>query len=565
MGNHSTPFIFDSMGKGKLWKYFGVFGIFTNIAIVSYYCYIESWTLAYLYHSIAGTFNGMSQAQVAQFFSDYVDVRKSTSGLPGEAVIFYVVCLVINIYILSRGLSGGVEKAARIGMPLLLLFGAGLAVVGLTMGTSQGYAGCTDCDSSLGLNYLWMPDYSSIWSFKVWLAAAGQIFFTLSVGMGTIHCYAAYVRHKDDIALNAMTAGWMNTFVEVVLGASVVIPISVGFLGLDWALENAGFAMGFQTMPYLFSQWGLSAGQVVAVLAAIAWFGLLFFAGITSSLAMGTPWMGFMQDEFRWSRHKAAWTFGLVTLAAGLPTVFFFQEGVFDEYDFWGGTVSLVLFALGEIIIFSWIFGINRSWEELRSGADMRVPDFYKFITKYITPIFILLVFVGALITPKDNNWSGLLKGEFELSESSIIGKVLNKGVVANRDYFANHLESDVAGTVSAVKVQDGTVAIDVSRSVTFYRNEKGKLRPAPAQLPPGTATRDSTVVVKTLRTAAPDVPTVKVGDPVQPGTVVAQGKARVNPIFYTSMSRLLLMLIFIGICFLVYKAHANRQKRLNL
>ena len=125
--------------------------------------------------------------------------------------------------------------------------------------------------------------------------------------MGTIHCYAAYVRSKDDIALNSVSAGFMNEFVEVVLGGAIVIPIAAGYLGLDWVINNAGFGMAFQTMPYLFQQWG----EVLGAVGGVLWFGLLFFAGITSSLAMGTPWVGFMRDEFNWGQKKSAWSFGL--------------------------------------------------------------------------------------------------------------------------------------------------------------------------------------------------------------------------------------------------------------
>jgi SNF family Na+-dependent transporter len=117
------------------------------------------------------------------------------------------------------------------------------------------------------------------------MAAAGQIFFTLSVGMGTIHCYAAYIDAKDDIALNAVSTGFMNEFVEVVLGSLIVIPIAAGYLGLDWVIQNAGFGMAFQTMPYLFEQWGSTLAVVVA---GVCWFGYCCFAGITSSLAGDT-------------------------------------------------------------------------------------------------------------------------------------------------------------------------------------------------------------------------------------------------------------------------------------
>ncbi len=428
-GNHSTPFILDTMTKRAFWKYFGVFGIFTNIAVASYYCYIESWTMSYVWHSIQGTFAGLSQTEVAQFFNNYVDIGFSTTGIPYEAVLFYILCLALNTFILSRGLKG-VERAAQIGMPLLILFGIYLAYRGLTLGTSGATAEVPDASAWDGINFLWTPQYSSLTDLRVWLAAAGQIFFTLSVGMGTIHCYAAYVRSKDDIALNSLASGFTNEFVEVVLGSLIVVPIAAGYLGLDWVKENAGFGMAFQTMPFLFDKWG----PVLSVVAGVMWFGLLFFAGITSSLAMGTPWMGFMRDEFGWGRNKGAITFGLIVLALGLPTVFFFQHGVFDEYDYWAGTVSLVVFAFAEVILFSWIFGIHRGWAELKEGADIRLPGIYKYIIKYVTPVMLFVVFTGSLFTPHGNDWqaagSSLFSGNgWPLDDGSIVKKIANTGI----------------------------------------------------------------------------------------------------------------------------------------
>ena len=428
-GNHSTPYILDSMVKGRVLKYIGVFGIFTNVAVAAYYCYIESWTMSYVYHSLAGTFEGMSQSGIAQFFNNYVDISKSSTGIPYEAVVFYILCLILNTYILSKGLKG-IEKVAKIGMPLLILFGAILAVRGLTLGTSGASDLFPNANAWDGLNFLWTPQYDSILDLKVWMAAAGQIFFTLSVGMGTIQCYAAYMNSKDDIALNAVSAGFMNEFVEVVLGSLIVIPIAAGYLGLDWVIENAGFGMAFQTMPYLFQQWG----PVLAAVAGLFWFGLLFFAGITSSLAMGTPWMGFMKDEFNWGQNKGAWSFGLLILVMGLPTVIFFQEGVFDEYDYWAGTVSLVVFAMLETILFSWIFGMKKGWAEIISGADIKVPLIYKFIIKFVTPIMLIIIFLGSLFKPKDNQWSEnvsrLFSGQgWSLDNGSIVKTVMHSGI----------------------------------------------------------------------------------------------------------------------------------------
>jgi neurotransmitter:Na+ symporter, NSS family len=388
-GDHSTPFILNNMGKSSLWKYVGVFGIFTNLAVAAYYCYIESWTLSYVWHSIAGTFEGQTAEQVSQFFVDYVSLGTN------QPIIFWIICLLLNTWILSRGLSGGVEIASKIGMPLLIFFGAFLAFKGITL--TAGVDGAVN-DGIAGLNFLWTPKFESILEPKVWLAAAGQVFFTLSVGMGSIQCYASYLKEKDDVALNAMSAGWMNEFVEVVLGGAILIPIGVGYLGIDKVIEltkTGGLGLGFRVFPFLFQQWG----DFLAVAAGVAWFGLLFFAGITSSLAMGTPLMGFLRDEFGWSRESSAWTFGIVTAILGLPTVLFFNQGVFDEYDYWAGTVSLVVFALVETILFAWIFGIKNGWAEINRGADMKVPIMFKYIILYVTPLILLFVFGSSLVS----------------------------------------------------------------------------------------------------------------------------------------------------------------------
>jgi SNF family Na+-dependent transporter len=333
----------------------------------------------------------MSQTEVQSFFVNYIELGTS------HPVIFWIICLFLNTWILSRGLSGGVEKVAKIGMPLLILFGIVLAITGISLQASPGGA---INDGIVGLNYLWSPDFSSIWSFKVWVAAAGQIFFTLSLGMGSIHCYASYLKSKEDIALNAMSAGWMNEFVEVVLGSAIIIPISVGYLGIEgvtnFVSEQGGLGLGFMVLPNLFSDWG-----VFGIFAGVMWFGLLFFAGITSSLAMGTPVMGFLEDNFKIKQSTGAWIFGAIILVLGIPCVL--SQDAFNEYDYWAGTIALVIFAMVEIVLFAWVFGMDKGWKEINTGADIKVPGIFRFIIKYVSPIFLIVVFVGAIPSILEN------------------------------------------------------------------------------------------------------------------------------------------------------------------
>ncbi len=432
LGHHSTPGMMQSLGRQRWFKYLGVFGLFTNLTVAAYYCYIESWTLAYSWYSVTGKFEGMSPTEVAAFFGQYTD-SGADAGLvnfPVAALVFFGVTLLLNTWILSRGLAKGVEIASKIGMPLLIVFGIFLAVRALTLDAGEEGAAYSAVD---GLNYLWTPKYESLADPKVWLAAAGQIFFTLSVGMGSIHCYASYVRRRQDIALNAASAGWMNEFVEVLLGGSIVIPITAAYFGLAWLQEpgNVGFMMGFRTMPTLFGNWG----PTLAALAGLMWFGLLFFAGITSSLAMGQPVMAFLQDEFGQSRRKSALSFGLWTLALALPCILFFGHGVFDEFDWWAGSVALVIFALGESLIFAYVFGIDRGWEEITRGADIAVPRVFRFIIKWVTPMFLLVVFLGTLLKPAGGDWAAALSGlpDWTFAPDSILGSLMHNGVEDTR------------------------------------------------------------------------------------------------------------------------------------
>lgn len=448
LGFHSTPGILDVLGPQRWLKYLGVFGLFIQLAVAAFYCYIESWALAYTWHSAIGTFR---DTPATEFFPRYLGIEGATTvAAPREALVFFAITLALNVWILSRGVARGIETAAKIGLPLLLLFGVILAVRGLTLGPD---APGIVASPLVGLDFVWRPDLSGLGNPTTWLAAAGQVFFTLSVGVGSIACYASYVGRNEDIALNAASAGWMNELVEVVLGSAIMIPIGVAYLGLGAVQEATtggdGFALGFLTLPTLFANWGW-----FAPVAGILWFGLLFLAGITSSLSLGQPLLAFLEDELGMGRRTSAWTFGGATALLGLACVYFFPGGAFDEFNFWAGTFCLVLFGLVEAFVFAWIFGIDKGWEELTRGADIRVPRIFRFLIRWVTPPFILVVFLAALVKPEAGDWGAALAtlgggGGWPLAADSVIGKVLHVGA-AHEAWF-------VDGAVTPRFVQDVT------------------------------------------------------------------------------------------------------------
>jgi hypothetical protein len=295
---------------------------------------------------------------------------------------------------------------------------------------------------------------------KVWLAAAGQIFFTLSIGMGSIHCYASYLRETDDIALTGATAAWTNEFCEVILGGTILIPIAVAYLGLAEVQSSSGFGLGFFVFPTLFDKWG-----PLAPVAGFMWFGLLFFAAITSSLAMGQPVMAFLQQEYGMSRPKSALAFGLILLALALPVALMHSNTFFDEFDYWAGTVMLVVFAFGEAILFAWVFGMERAWTEINKGAELWVPTVFYFIIKFITPVFLLLILIAYVFQPvgrvreidpstqqtvvKEQGWTPYVQAlfggppapEWEWAGDGMIGKLLHRDIAARRAAVQDNAE----------------------------------------------------------------------------------------------------------------------------
>jgi neurotransmitter:Na+ symporter, NSS family len=389
-GHGTAPGIFHSIWqKNRFIRYFGVIGIFGPIVIFTYYLPIVSWTLGYSVFALMGKLAGIAdQATMKAFLQGYQGVQTNQffDGL-GWAYLFFLITFALNIYILYRGIKGGIEWLCNLAMPLLFICGIVLMVRVLTLGTPDPLH--PDWNVNNGFGYLWNPDFSRLLSAKVWLEAAGQIFFTLSVGIGVILTYASYLKKGDDVVLSGLTAASTNELAEVVLGGSIVIPAAFIFFGpadVTAIAQSGTFNLSFVTMPLVLNK--LPWPEIFAFI----WFLLLFLAGVTSSISVAQPAITFLEDEFDWTRKKAVTVFTIAAFILCQPAVFFLKNGVVDELDFWGGTVFLVVFGLIETILFAWVFGMNNAWEEIHKGADMKIPRIYKFIIKYITPSFLIFI-----------------------------------------------------------------------------------------------------------------------------------------------------------------------------
>lgn len=399
LGHGTAPGMFDALWKNRAAKYIGILGIFLPLVIVIYYTYICSWTLAFSVFSIFGMYPSpdiaVGTVSAAEYLKPYQSYLYSYIGVDGAgtflmpdpaAYFFFIVTLVIGFWVLVKGVSGGIEVLNKLAIPALFVMALVLflKIISLTSPTNPDYT------VSRAFAFLWEPDFSGLWSSKVWLAAAGQIFFTLSLGLGAVMTYASYVKKDEDIVLDGLSTASLNEFAEVVFGSTIAITSAVIFFGPDGAGEIAkggAFKLGFISMPAIFTH--MAYGQFFGFL----WFLLLFFAGITSVVALSQPVVAFFEDEFGWERKKAVITLGVFFFAtAHLPI---FVNGSLDEMDFWAGTFGLVILALFEMILFFWIFGADNAWEELMRGAKLRIPRVFFYIMKYVTPAFLIVILVA--------------------------------------------------------------------------------------------------------------------------------------------------------------------------
>jgi SNF family Na+-dependent transporter len=229
---------------------------------------------------------------------------------------------------------------------------------------------------------------------QAWLRATGQIFFTLSLGMGVLMTYASYLKHSDDVALNATTAAAGNEVCEVVLGGLMTVPAAVLFLGAGILVTVPGlFGLGFVALPQVFAQ--MPGGQVFGFL----FFFLLFLAALTSSLSMLQPAVAFLEEGFALGRRQAVLAVGALTLPGGILAGWL-TGGLtaLDTMDFWMGNLGVILCALFILVAFAWLWGLRTGMAELRRNAGIPVPGIVAPVIAVVAPLALVAVLVAFLV-----------------------------------------------------------------------------------------------------------------------------------------------------------------------
>lgn len=370
---------FKRLAPGKPWGVVGYIGILASLLILSFYSVVAGWTLEYIYQSITD-FSGV---HTAEGLHDQFDRFAQSNWRP---VMWTVVFLLCNYWILSRGVRKGIEKMSNILMPLLFLILMIFAVNSLMMP-----------EASRGLEFLFKPDFSKV-TPSVLLGGMGQAFFSLSLGLGCLITYSSYFKKDTPLVRTAFTTAGLDTLVSILAG--VIIFPAVFTFGQEPA---AGPKLVFEILPSIFSN--LEGG----VIWSTFFFVLLFLASLTSTISMSEISIAYFVEEFGMRRRKAtalniaiALVFGsLCALSFGCMSDFTIcGMTLFNLFDYLSSNILLPVGGMIISVFVGWVLDRAVLKEELGMPAGLLMRFAVKaivFCLRFVAPICIGMVFVFGL------------------------------------------------------------------------------------------------------------------------------------------------------------------------
>ncbi|MFV1987308.1 MAG: sodium-dependent transporter [Gemmatimonadota bacterium] len=365
-------------GERSPWRIIGWLGIGAAFLIMAYYQIIMGWIAAHLVRAFGSGYSETDPAALSAAFDAF-------TARPGPVLAYTAVVMVLVGLIVSRGLREGIERSAKFLIPVLFVFLIGLAIVGLQF---EG--------SSAGLRWLFVPDFSAV-NAATWLAALGQVFYSIGVGMAGAFVFGSYLDPANsDVPGNAAKIVAFDTIAAVLAGV-VIFPALFAF-GLE---PDTGPGLLFVTMSGLFAR--LPAGD----LAAGAFFFLVFVAGLTSCLALIETLTGTFMDTFGWSRPKSVWSLLVLLYAGGIVIALGFGpwrhiqvagRGFFGLADYVSGNVFLTLGGLAISLYVGISWGFERFREDTNRGAGrFRVTAWWGPVMRFIAPVAVALVLLAGL------------------------------------------------------------------------------------------------------------------------------------------------------------------------
>ena len=386
IGRHSqanTARAYQILAPGTQWRWVGRMGVLAGFLILGYYSVVAGWTLEYIFEAVSNSFAGKTPAEFISSFQSF-------SSNPWRPALWLTLFLLATHFIIVKGVEKGIEKSSKIMMPTLFI------IILILVGCSVTLPG-----AGKGIEFLLKPDFSKV-DGNVFLAAMGQAFFSLSLGMGCLCTYASYFSKNTNLTRTAFSVGIIDIFVAVLAGF-IIFPAAFS-VGIQ---PDAGPSLIFITLPNVFQQ-AFSGIPILAYIFSVMFYVLLALAALTSTISLHEVVTAYLHEEFNFTRGKAARlvTTGcillgiLCSLSLGVTKEFtIFGLGMFDLFDFVTAKLMLPLGGLLISIFTGWYLDKKLVWSEITNNGTLKIPT-YKliiFILKYVAPIAISVIFINEL------------------------------------------------------------------------------------------------------------------------------------------------------------------------
>ncbi len=366
---------FKALAPNTPWYIVGGLGVFSGFVILAFYSVVAGWSVAYIFKSIAGFAPG----------TDFADVFVGHITSTAAPIIWHAVFMVLTLAIIAAGVVKGIQRWVKILMPVLLVLLIVMVFRAITLpGAGEGVA------------FYLAPRFEDV-TAGTFLAAIGQAFFTLSLGMGAMITYGSYLGKDENIADNGGWVVGLDTIIALIAGFAIFPAVFA--LGYDPA---AGPGLVFITLPAVFAE--MPAGSLFGFI----FFVLLSIAALTSAISLLEVVVAWLVDEKGWSRMKAAVGMGIAIFVIGLPTSLGFGVWgdvriigmeILDFYDFLASELALPIGGALTAIFAGHVWKARTVVDETNNppGA-IKIGDWYGVLIKYLIPIAVFVVLIATLI-----------------------------------------------------------------------------------------------------------------------------------------------------------------------
>ena len=357
----------------------GVLGVLSAFFIMGFYPVVGGWASAYVLKSFTGLLS--NPAGIGDVFGAFI-------GNPIEPLAWMLFFLLLNILIVAKGIAGGIEKAGKILMPTLFVL---LILIAIRSITLPG--------ASAGLSFLFKPDFSKVSGGTI-LAALGQAFFSLSLGMGCMMTYGSYLNKSENLPSNALIVTIMDTSIAILSGIAI-FPALFAF-GLEPA---AGPGLVFVVVPQIFAAMG-GLGTLFSAIFFVA----LTVAALTSSVSLLEVVVAYLIDQRGWGRKKSVYSAGAIMVVTGtlsslsmglMSGVLVLGVGFFDFFDILTDKIFLAIGGMILAIFVGWFMNKDDLKDELTNGGTIQFGLFNVWynLVKYVIPIAIAIVAVIGILS----------------------------------------------------------------------------------------------------------------------------------------------------------------------